>query len=110
MCFQRSGVGCRVISRRNARAARTRSSNGAVKDRATELADVRPAAGMKLKSFTTSQVRVRLYGTAGVVTGIVEWAFDGGKTSVTRRRYTAVYAKGGPLGWQLVTLHMGRAE
>jgi hypothetical protein len=87
------------------------ATNGAVKDRNAELADVRPIPGMKLKYFTTSQVRARTHGTTGVVTGVAEWSFEqNGNTSTIRRRYTAVYAKGGPLGWQLVALHMGRAE
>jgi hypothetical protein len=33
-----------------------------------------------------------------------------GNSSTVRRRYTAVYSRGGALGWRMVALHMGRAE
>lgn len=29
--------------------------------------------------------------------------------TTSQGRYAAVYRRGGPLGWQLVTLHMGAA-
>jgi hypothetical protein len=29
--------------------------------------------------------------------------------SDVKRRYTIVYARGGPLGWRIVAVHMGRA-
>jgi hypothetical protein len=32
-----------------------------------------------------------------------------GQTNDTKRRYTIVYARGGPLGWRIVAMHMGRA-
>ncbi len=87
------------------------STNGAIKTREVELADVRRTPGYTIKYFRTAQVRARPYGTAGVVTGVAEWAVEAsGNSTQTRRRYTAVYAKGGPLGWRLVALHMGRAE
>jgi ketosteroid isomerase-like protein len=86
------------------------STDGSTKNKATEMRDVAPAANIAMKYFRTTQVRARVYGTGAVVTGAAEWAFDqGGNEVAVRRRYTAVYAKGGPLGWQLVALHMGRA-
>ena len=86
------------------------SSNGRVKDRATEIADIRPAAGLTMQYFRTEDVRVRDYGDAGVVTGTASWAFDmNGRSSSVRRRYTAMYKRGGSLGWELVALHMGAA-
>ena len=87
------------------------SVNGSTKDRETELRDIRPAGGLTMEYFRTEQVRVRVYGSAGVVTGVAAWAFQmNGRASSFRRRYTATYVQGGPLGWQLVALHMGRAE
>jgi len=87
------------------------ATNGAIKNKAGELADVRPTPGLKMNYFRTEQVRTRTHGTTGVVTGIADWEFEmNGNTSKLRRRYTAVYVRGGPLGWQMVTLHMGRAE
>jgi len=86
------------------------TSNGRVKDRASELGDIRAQSGLTMRYFRTEDVRAREYGTAGVVTGTASWAFEmSGRPSSVRRRYTAVYRRGGPLGWQLVTLHMGPA-
>lgn len=84
------------------------STNGtATKDRAAEMADVRPTAGMKVHYFRTVQPRAHVYGATGVVSGVAEWSTDlNGRTGTARRRYIAVYARGGPLGWRLVELHM----
>jgi serine-type D-Ala-D-Ala carboxypeptidase/endopeptidase len=87
------------------------TTTGTVKNKAAELADVRPAPNLRMKYFRTEQVRTRTYGDAGVVTGVAEWSFEmGGSTSTLRRRYTALYSRGGRLGWLLVALHMGRAD
>jgi hypothetical protein len=60
--------------------------------------------------FRTTDVRSRVYDGAAVVTGEAAWQFEmNGRVVSNRRRYTAVYSRGGPLGWQLVALHMGRA-
>jgi hypothetical protein len=88
------------------------TSSGCVKDRAAELGDVRPQRDLTMQYFRTDDVRTREYanGSAGVVTGTAAWAFaQGGRTTQVQRRYTALYVRGGPLGWQLVTLHMGAA-
>ena len=86
------------------------STSGAVKDKAAELGDVRAQPGLRMDYFRTSEVRSRVYEGAAVVTGEAAWQFEmNGRVMSNRRRYTAVYARGGPLGWQLVALHMGRA-
>ena len=86
------------------------SSDGRMKDKATELNDIRPAAGLRMHHFRTSDVRVEVYPGAAVVTGVADWAFTfEGRDQAVRRRYTAVYVRGGRLGWELVALHMGRA-
>lgn len=86
------------------------TSNGRVKDRVAELADIRPQTGLAMQYFRTDDVRTREYGTAGVVTGTASWAFEmNGRASNVRRRYTAVYRRGGHFGWELVALHMGAA-
>jgi hypothetical protein len=86
------------------------STDGRIKDKATELGDVRPAPGLTMHHFRTSEVRVDLYPGAGIVTGLADWAFTmNARETAVRRRYTAVYVRGGSLGWQLVALHMGRA-
>jgi len=86
------------------------SLNGTTKNKAGELADVRPTPDLKMDYFRTDSVKVRVYDKAAVVTGLAEWRFTyRGQPSVNRRRYTAVYVRGGPLRWRMVALHLGRA-
>jgi ketosteroid isomerase-like protein len=86
------------------------SANGALKDREMELNDIRPTPDLMMEYFRTDSVRVRVHGNAAVVTGIAEWRFRyRGQSTTNRRRYTAVYTRGGPLRWRMVALHMGRA-
>ena len=83
---------------------------GTTRGRAGEIGDMRPAPGMTMHFFRTRDVRTRTYGETGVVTGLAEWEFENaGRVSALRRRYTAVYVRGGPVGWRMVTLHIGRA-
>ena len=81
--------------------------NGRIKDKKGEMADVGPLQpGFQIHYFRTSDVRVNT--RAGVVTGLAEWQWTWqGRTNSTRRRYTAVYVRGGPLGWRMVALHIG---
>jgi ketosteroid isomerase-like protein len=86
------------------------SSSGALKNKEGELGDVRPSAGLQMHYFRTSDVQVRLLGSAGTVIGLAEWSFTfNGRTSTIRRRYTAVYNQGGQLGWTMIALHIGPA-
>lgn len=86
------------------------SGNGRLKDKKGEMADVGPSPGFQIHYFRTSDVVVRPYGNTGVVIGLAEWSWTfNGRTNLTRRRYTAVYARGGPLGWRMVSLHIGPA-
>lgn len=55
------------------------SANGSLKSREDELGDVRSQPGLRMQYFRTSEVDLR------------------------------VYVAGGPLGWRLVALHIGRA-
>lgn len=83
------------------------ASNGATKDKAGEMADVRPTAGLRMHHFTTRNVRTGGVGNLGLVTGDAEWAFEqGGQTRTVRRGYAASYLRGGPLGWRLASLRM----
>jgi hypothetical protein len=74
------------------------------------MADVGPSPGFQIHYFRTSDVVARSYGSAGAVIGLAEWSwtFDS-RTNITRMRYTAVYARGGALGWRMVVLHLGPA-
>lgn len=84
------------------------SGNGRMKDKAAELADIRPVAGLRMHHFRTSETRVEVFDAAAIVTGVADWAFTyNGRESTVRRRYTATYVRGGRLGWLLVALHMG---
>jgi ketosteroid isomerase-like protein len=85
-------------------------SRGKLKDRNGELGDVRPYPGLQMHYFRTSDVAVRPYGSAAVVTGLAEWSFTmNNQVSNYRYRYTATYVRGGPLGWRMVALHIGPA-
>jgi ketosteroid isomerase-like protein len=86
------------------------SGSGALKDRSGELADIRPTAGLQMHFFQTRDIEVRLHGSSAAVAGLAEWSFTyQGRTSTIRRRYTAMYAQGGPLGWRMIALHIGPA-
>jgi len=84
--------------------------NGFLKDRDRELGDVRPQAGLKMHYFRTKNVSVRCYPGACAVVGVAEWEYEfNGRVDATRRRYSATYVPGGPLGWHMVTLHISTA-
>lgn len=86
------------------------ATQGNLKTKAQEMGDVRPYPGMTVDYFRTIGADVRMYGSTAVVTGQAEWkTTSSGNSSETRRRYTMVYARGGPLGWRIVAVHMGRA-
>jgi ketosteroid isomerase-like protein len=86
------------------------SGNGRVKTKAEEMGDIRPSPGLRMLYFRTEGVHVHVYGEAAVVSGFASWSFEqNGRTPTTRRRYTAVYTRGGPLGWMLRELHIAGA-
>jgi hypothetical protein len=86
------------------------SGTGALKDKQGELADVRPAPGMQVHYFRSRDVEIRQHEGTAVVAGLIEWSVTfNGRTSNLRRRYTATYARGGPLGWRMMALHIGPA-
>jgi ketosteroid isomerase-like protein len=86
------------------------SASGARKTRAEELADVRPFPGLAMHYFRTTDVAVRMYESVGVVVGLAEWEFAlQGQARTLRRSYTAVYVRGGPFQWRMVSLHLGNA-
>lgn len=86
------------------------ATDGSLKDKRGELRDVAAAPGMTIDYFRTSSVNVRMLPGSAVVTGLAEWKLtSSGRSNEIRRRYTAVYSRGGPLGWNMVALHIGRA-
>jgi hypothetical protein len=81
------------------------SSNGRMKDRATELKDIRPTAGLKMEYFRSRDVTVSTTDHTAEVSGLLEWKFNwNGRDNETKRSYTAKYQRGGPLGWRMVEL------
>ena len=85
-------------------------SNGSVRGRSGEMADIRPQPGLQMSFFRTTDVAVRAHPGVAVVAGVAEWQFTlNGQVTTLRRRYTSVFVAGGPLGWRIVALHMGRA-
>ena len=76
-------------------------SNGLVQDRAQFLAAL-VSGTLRYESMAPSDVRVRLYGPAGVVTGRLDMkvVLDG-QENVIAARYTAVYVRRDGR-WQLV--------
>lgn len=86
------------------------SMDGRQKDKRGELGDVRPTAGLVMEYFRTADVDARIYDNAAVVTGLAEWKYTMNLTPTEiRRRYTTVYVRGGPLGWRIVAVQIGRA-
>jgi ketosteroid isomerase-like protein len=84
------------------------SANGNQKNREQELADVRPQPGLVMDYFRTTPTQVRVHEGAAVVTGTAEWRFTwNGQTREVNRGYTIMYARGGPLGWRILAVHMG---
>jgi ketosteroid isomerase-like protein len=82
-------------------------ANGAIKSKEQELNDVRPAPGLAMRYFRTQNVDVHVHGSTATVIGEAQWEFTmGGNARNVSRRYTATYARGGPLGWQIVALHL----
>lgn len=83
------------------------SGTGTVKTKAMEMRDIRPAPGGRTPYFRTESPHVHVYGSVAIVTGFAAWAYEqGGASASYRRKYTAVYTRGGPLGWRLQELHM----
>lgn len=83
------------------------NSAGTVKTRDQELADVRPLPGLTMVYFRTQDVSIHLYAGSAVVVGNAQWEYTmGGQAHTLRRRYTTRYSRGGPLGWQMVALHL----
>ena len=84
------------------------SANGNQKTREQEIADVRPAAGLVMEYFRTTPRRIVVHESAAVVTGLAEWSFTwNGQQRQVRRYYTISWARGGPLGWRIIAVHMG---
>ena len=76
---------------------------------AEEMADIRPAAGLVMQYFRTSPTTVKTFDRVAVVQGAAEWSFsmNGGAPRQIGRPYTAIYTRGGPLGWRIVAMQMG---
>jgi ketosteroid isomerase-like protein len=86
------------------------SASGNRKDKQQELGDIRPQANLRMHFFRTREVRAIARAGVVVLNGLAEWEFSyNGQMRAVRRRYTAVYARGGTLGWEMIALHLGNA-
>jgi ketosteroid isomerase-like protein len=84
------------------------SANGRHKTLADEMADIRPAPGLVMDYFRTTPTTVKTFDRVAIVTGTAAWRFTmNGAPSVVGRPYTAIYTRGGPLGWRIVAVQMG---
>lgn len=85
-----------------------RGVNGTFKTRADEMGDIRPSPGLTMEYFRTFPTTVKTFDRVAVVSGSVEWSFAmNGSGRLLAYPYTAVYRRGGPLGWEIIALHMG---
>ncbi|HET9425541.1 MAG TPA: DUF4440 domain-containing protein [Gemmatimonadaceae bacterium] len=87
------------------------SANGQTKTRDQEMADIRPAPGLRMDYFRATPSVVLVYERMAIVSGTAEWSFsmNGGPGRRVQRTYTAIYARGGPLGWRILVQQMSNA-
>jgi ketosteroid isomerase-like protein len=84
------------------------SANGTHKTFAGEMADIRPAAGLVMEYFRTTPTTVKTFDRVAIVSGTADWRFAmNGTPRQVGRPYTAIYTRGGPLGWRIVAVQMG---
>ena len=84
------------------------SGDGTLRDKAGELADVKPTPDLTTYFFNTEDVRVRVYKDAAVLTGRAKWRISfKGRDIDNERRYTSVYVKQQGR-WRMVALHISR--
>jgi ketosteroid isomerase-like protein len=86
------------------------ATNGSQKGVTEELRDVAPYPGTTVHYFRSSGQQWQHLGDASAVAGLLAWELEtNGQRSAVRRRYTAIWERGGPLGWRMVMLHIGQA-
>jgi ketosteroid isomerase-like protein len=84
------------------------SADGRQKTLAEELGDIRPSAGLTMNYFRTAPTTVKTFERVAVVSGTASWAFTmNGAPRAIERPYTAIYGRGGPLGWRILAVQMG---
>jgi ketosteroid isomerase-like protein len=75
---------------------------------ADELGDIRPAPGYAMEYFRSSPTTVKTFDRVALVSGTADWRFSfNGSPRQISRPYTAIYTRGGPLGWRIVAVQMG---
>ena len=84
------------------------SGDGRLRDKAAEMADLKPTADLKTYFFNVEDVRVRVYGDAAVVTGHAKWRINyQGRDIDNERRYTSMFVKQKG-AWRMVAQQVGR--
>lgn len=84
------------------------SSRAELRDKKTEIDDIRPNADFKLESFKLEDLKIRVYGKIAIATGrsILQTNFRG-RSSTSTFRYTRVYEKRGAV-WQVIAQQLTR--
>lgn len=86
------------------------SGDGAIRDKAGELGNAAGDPEIKTYFFNTEDLRVRVYGRAGVLTGRARWRINiRGRDVDHERRYTCVYAKERGR-WRMVAMQLTRVQ
>ena len=84
------------------------SSTGTLRGKAEELNNLKPDPDLKTYFFKTDETRVRVYGSAAVLTGRARWRINyKGRDIDNEMRYTSVYAKEQGR-WRMVALQLTR--
>lgn len=73
------------------------SPSGA-RDKAQEIADLVPTAGVALPYFRSRDTQTRAFGSIAITTGVLEWEFNGRRNA---RNYASIAADRGA-GWKIV--------
>jgi ketosteroid isomerase-like protein len=82
--------------------------DGRHKTRADELGDIRPAPGLTMEYFRSEPTTVKTFDCVAIVSGTASWRFAmNGTPRQISRPYTAIYGRGGPLGWRILAVQMG---
>ena len=86
------------------------SGSGTVRGKAGELADTTGSTDIKTYFFNTEDLRVRVYGSAAVLTGHAKWRINyKGRDIDNERRYTCVYARERGR-WRMVAMQLTRIQ
>jgi ketosteroid isomerase-like protein len=79
-------------------------SSGGARNKAGEIADLVPKAGVRLPYFRSDDTRTRAFGALAITTGILRWELNGRQAE---RNYASISANRGP-GWKILAQQVSR--